>query len=77
MASHQWLELAKFVSKNYEYGNIFAGEISDGAHNFGFSQQATLLRHLILVYREFSDKMHSIYLALVFLKDSKRSSSFK
>lgn len=36
--------------------SIFAGEISDGAHNFGFSQYASIF-HPSLDFREYSDKM--------------------
>lgn len=36
---------------------IFAGEISDGVHNFGFSQFATILDHPDLGFRAYSDKM--------------------
>ncbi len=38
---------------------VFAGEISDGAHNLGFSQFATILEHPDLGFREYSDKMSS------------------
>lgn len=37
---------------------IFAGEISDGAHNLGFSQYATLF-HPSYAFREYADKMAS------------------
>jgi len=37
--------------------NVFAGEISDGIHNFGFSQYATILEHPDIGFREYSDKM--------------------
>lgn len=39
-------------------GHVFAGEISDGAHNLGFSQYATLF-HPSYDFREYSDKMAS------------------
>lgn len=35
---------------------VFAGEISDGAHNFGFSQYATIF-HPSFGFREYADKM--------------------
>jgi Asparagine synthase len=35
---------------------VFAGEISDGAHNLGFSQFVTIF-HPVLDFREYSDKM--------------------
>jgi hypothetical protein len=37
---------------------VFAGEISDGVHNFGFSQFLTIF-HPSLEFREYSDKMAS------------------
>ena len=38
---------------------IFAGEISDGAHNFGFSQYVTMFHPSSQDFREYSDKMAS------------------
>jgi hypothetical protein len=38
--------------------SVFAGEISDGAHNLGFSQFVTIF-HPVLEFREYSDKMAS------------------
>ena len=47
--------LADYVAKNYNNGeSIFAGEISDGAHNLGFSQFATIF-HPVLEFREYSE----------------------
>jgi len=37
---------------------VFAGEISDGVHNLGFSQYVTIF-HPTLAFREYSDKMAS------------------
>jgi hypothetical protein len=37
---------------------VFAGEISDGAHNLGYSQFATIF-HPVLDFREYADKMGS------------------
>jgi hypothetical protein len=37
---------------------VFAGEISDGVHNFGFSQFLTIF-HASLEFREYADKMGS------------------
>lgn len=37
---------------------VFVGEISDGAHNLGFSQFTTIF-HPVLEFREYSDKMAS------------------
>ena len=47
---------------------VFAGEISDGAHNLGFAQFATILDHPVLAFREYSDKMASFLFGPTFLK---------
>ena len=46
---------------------IFAGEISDGVHNFGFSQYATIF-HPSYGFREYADKMASYLFGPTFLK---------
>ena len=45
---------------------VFAGEISDGAHNLGFSQYVTVF-HPDLGFREYSDKMASYLFGPTFL----------
>ena len=45
---------------------VFAGEISDGAHNLGFSQFATIF-HPSLEFREYADKMGSYLYGPTFL----------
>ena len=45
---------------------VFAGEISDGAHNLGFSQYATIF-HPSHGFREYSDKMSSYLFGPTFL----------
>lgn len=47
---------------------VFCGEISDGAHNLGFSQFTTILEHPVLEFREYSDKMASYLFGPTFLK---------
>ena len=47
---------------------VFAGEISDGAHNLGFAQYATILEHPVYAFREYSDKMASYLFGPTFLK---------
>jgi hypothetical protein len=47
---------------------IFNGEISDGAHNLGFSQFATILEHPDENFREYSDKMASYLFGPSFFK---------
>lgn len=55
-----FFKLIDFIKSNgSSRDSIFAGEISDGIHNFGFSQSATVLEHPVLEFREYSDKMAS------------------
>jgi len=54
---------SELVTKNEM---IFAGEISDGAHNLGFSQYATIF-HPSYGFREYSDKMASYLFGPTFL----------
>jgi hypothetical protein len=60
--------LADFVARTTS-GNesVFAGEISDGAYNFGFSQYATIF-HPVLEFRQYSDKMASYLFGPTFFK---------
>ena len=46
---------------------VFAGEISDGAHNLGFSQFVTLF-HPVQGFREYADKMGSYLFGPTFLR---------
>jgi hypothetical protein len=55
---------AKMVTGNEV---IFAGEMSDGAHNLGFSQFATIFHPASLEFREYSDKMASYLFGPTFL----------
>lgn len=50
---------------------VFCGDISDGAHNFGFSQYATFLNHDDLNLREYFDKMSSYMFSPSFLRKIK------
>lgn len=60
----------QLAQKAFELSNgaeqIFAGEISDGAHNLGFSQYATIF-HPSQGFREYSDKMASYLFGPTFL----------
>ena len=58
-------EKAKEISEGGEM--VFAGEISDGAHNLGFSQYATYF-HPNVAFREFYDKMANYLMGPSFLK---------
>ena len=57
MAFYQWIDLANYVAKNNSGEPVFSGEISDGVHNFGFSQNASNNNHPDLNFRKYSDKM--------------------
>lgn len=60
MTSINHWRLCKEASKICNEGEtIFAGEISDGAHNFGFSQYVTVFHPSSQDFREYSDKMAS------------------
>lgn len=60
--------LAEFVARTSSREEVvFAGEISDGAHNLGFSQFVTIF-HPVLEFREYSDKMGSYLYGPTFLQ---------
>lgn len=67
MAFYQWIDLARYVSKNYNGEPVLCGEISDGAHNFGFSQNASNNVHPDLNFRKYSDKMYNYIFGPSFL----------
>ncbi len=48
---------------------VFAGEMSDGAHNFGFSQYATIFHPASYDFREYSDKMACYLYSPTFMKE--------
>jgi hypothetical protein len=58
--------LAKAAQESGAGDTVFAGEISDGAHNLGFSQYVTIF-HPVLDFREYSDKMASYLFGPTFL----------
>lgn len=61
--------LAKGAKKiAIEGASIFAGEISDGAHNLGFSQYFSIFHPESHSFREYSDKMASYLFGPTFLK---------
>ena len=49
--------LIKLGNKKFGPADFFSGEISDGSHNFGFSQYLTLVDSNSNGYREYCDKM--------------------
>jgi hypothetical protein len=48
---------------------VFSGEMSDGAHNLGFSQFTTIFHPNSKTFREYSDKMMSYLFGPTFLKN--------
>ena len=67
--AYTFYRMAEFIKINGTVNDaVFSGEISDGAHNMGFSQFATLLHHPDLGFREYSDKMASYLFGPSFLK---------
>ncbi|MFL2597116.1 MAG: asparagine synthase-related protein, partial [Flavobacteriaceae bacterium] len=64
---NHWI-LAKEAAKIAKSGAaVFAGEISDGAHNFGFSQYFSIYHPASHAFREYSDKMASYLFGPTFL----------
>ena len=59
--------LAECVAQTSDGRTVFVGEISDGAHNLGFSQFTTIF-HPVLEFREYSDKMASYLFGPTFLR---------
>jgi hypothetical protein len=59
--------LAEHAAKTTNGEAVFAGEISDGVHNLGFSQFVTIF-HPVLEFREYSDKMASYLFGPTFLR---------
>lgn len=64
-------KLAEKIKETLTPGEVaFAGEISDGAHNLGFSQYATIF-HPSYGFREYSDKMASYLFGPTFFEQFK------
>jgi len=59
--------VAEYVAQASDGEAVFAGEISDGAHNLGFAQFTTIF-HPVLEFREYSDKMASYLFGPTFLQ---------
>lgn len=55
--------------KNYNFSSeAYAGEVSDGVHNFGFSQFFSLIDHESNGFREYSDKKLNYLYSPTFIK---------
>lgn len=64
--------LADFVARTTGGDEtVFAGEISDGAHNLGYSQFATIF-HPSLQFREYADKMGSYLFGPTFVESFRK-----
>jgi hypothetical protein len=65
---NHWIlsEFAAATSNGHEA--VFAGEMSDGAHNFGFSQYASIFHPSSYDFREYSDKMATYLFGPTFLQ---------
>ena len=64
---NHWI-LAEYAALTSTGGEVvFAGEMSDGAHNFGFSQYASIFHPNSYDFREYSDKMASYLFGPTFL----------
>ena len=59
LSMYLWALMSEHVAEKNTDAAVFAGEISDGVHNFGFSQHTTIHNHPVLEFREYSDKMAS------------------
>ena len=55
-ALNHWILAKASVDTGHDGEVLFAGEMSDGAHNLGFSQYATYF-HPVVEFREYFDKM--------------------
>jgi len=65
---NHWL-LAEGTAKTSEGDEVvFAGEISDGAHNLGFSQFVSIFHSASFDFREYSDKMASYLFGPTFME---------
>ena len=61
--------MIRFVkNKFWTQIKLFAGEISDGLHNLGFSQYVTIFHPQSYDFREYSDKMNSYLFGPTFFK---------
>jgi hypothetical protein len=60
--------LIRFGKKKFGASDFYSGEISDGAHNFGFSQYASLIDSENNGYREYADKMMCYLFGPTFFK---------
>ncbi len=64
---NHWM-LAEYAASTSNGGEVvFAGEMSDGAHNFGFSQYASIFHPNSYDFREYSDKMGTYLFGPTFL----------
>ncbi len=68
LSSMMFYKIAKLAKSRGETKTLMSGEISDGAHNLGFSQFLTSFDHENQGYREYSDKQFNYLFSPSFLK---------
>ena len=71
LAAFMHYKLAKSSSNSGFSNETYAGEVSDGVHNFGFSQFFSLIDHESNGFREYSDKKICYLYSPNFLKNLK------
>ena len=64
---NHWILSAYAASTSNGNETVFAGEMSDGIHNFGFSQYASMFHPNSYDFREYSDKMAAYLFGPTFL----------
>lgn len=79
MTPMNWFLLSRQIKEKYgTEQSVFCGEISDGAHNLGFSQFTSIF-HATSDFREYSDKMRSYLFGPTFfnlVKQNKHQNDF-
>jgi len=68
LASLMHHRLAKLVKEKNLSSDVYAGEVSDGVHNFGFSQFYSQIDHEANGFREYADKKMSYLYSPSFIK---------
>ena len=79
LSSMMFYKTAQLAKSKGETNTLMSGEISDGAHNLGFSQFLTSFDHENQGFREYSDKQFSYLYSPHFLKkvfESKSTNDF-
>ena len=75
LSSMMFYKIAKLAKTKLQTKTVMSGEISDGAHNLGFSQFLTSFNHESQGYREYSDKKFSYLYTPSFLEKVSKNTS--